>query len=180
MGANCVALFHPVARLAEGALVRRFGSACMDTSDGVLATLDQLLRLNGVGFRVDRPPEELLAPAALRVARAAGIPPWMMLAGPHGEFELVFTVPDALATEFEAAAARADWRPLVLGAVVAEPGVTLLFDGERRPLDTGAVRNLFAEVGGDVGRYVEGLLRLRPRLRASARPRVPRERARRG
>jgi thiamine-monophosphate kinase len=161
-GANSAAPFRPVARLAEGAIVRRFGSACMDTSDGVLATLDQLLRLNGVGFRVDRPPEELLTRAALVSARAARVPPWMMLAGPHGEFELVFTVPGPRAAAFEDAAAQAGWLPLVLGDVVAEPGVTLAFDGGRGPLDTGAVRNLFAEVAGDVGRYVEGLLRLRP------------------
>ena len=100
--------FRPHARLHEGSLLRPFASACMDTSDGLLATLDELGRLNGVGFRLTLPVEGMLHGAALRLAEAQQLPPWTMLAGPHGEFELVFTVP----------AVGASWPMMILSNVV--------------------------------------------------------------
>lgn len=45
----------------------------------------------------------------------------------------------------------------MLGDVTAERGIELVLDGELRALDTGRVRNLFAEVEGDVRRYVAAL-----------------------
>ncbi|MEK6569853.1 MAG: thiamine-phosphate kinase, partial [Bacteroidota bacterium] len=36
--------YYPRARLCEGQLLRSIASCCMDTSDGTLATLDQLMR----------------------------------------------------------------------------------------------------------------------------------------
>jgi thiamine-monophosphate kinase len=151
--------FRPVARLTEGQLLRPFASGCMD-SDGALPTLDELMRLNGVGFRFRITAAESLHPAAAAAASRARIPPWMLLAGPHGEYELLFTVPRGRLERFLAAARAREWRPLHLGEAVREPGLTLPIDGTLRQLDTTAVRNLFGEVGGDFGAYREGLARL--------------------
>jgi thiamine-monophosphate kinase len=129
----------------------------MDTSDGAVTTLDELMRLNATGIRVDLAVEDYLDQAALQVARAAGIPAWMLLAGPHGEFELIFTIPPEHEVELEAVARSMNWRPLRLGSVVAAPGLELPLDGVSRTLDTTRIRNLYSESGGDLAAYRAGL-----------------------
>ena len=47
--------YRPLARIREGRLLRGIASCCMDSSDGVVPTLDELSRLNRVGFRIDAP-----------------------------------------------------------------------------------------------------------------------------
>ena len=89
----------------------------MDTSDGPLATLDQLMRLNNRGFRIELC-EGRLHPAAQLAAATNQFPPWMMLAGPHGEFELVLTIPPERLSEFLDLAWEIKWHPLRLGKVI--------------------------------------------------------------
>jgi thiamine-monophosphate kinase len=149
--------FRPIARLAEGQMLRGRATACMDTSDGALATLDELMIRSGVGFRVDTPLEDWTDPQASAVAAAAGLPPWTLHAGPHGEFELVFTVPAYREAELLRAAAAIDWIPVRLGTAVPQAELTLSLDGAPRQIDTRRLRNLFTEVGGDPQRYLESL-----------------------
>jgi len=158
--------YQPRARLREGQLLRGVASAGMDTSDGALVTLDELMRLNGVGVRLERRVEDLLEPQALRIARSASLPPWMMLAGPHGEFELLFTVPPDRCAELMARARSLGWDPIDLGLVVAGPGLTLA-PGDGGRLDTRRARDLFVETGGDVERYLSELSRLAGGVTAS-------------
>jgi thiamine-monophosphate kinase len=147
--------YLPIARIREGQLLRRFASCCMDTSDGVIPTLDELMRLNRVGFHVDADLHDILHPDALGAAREAGLPEWLTLAGPHGEFELLFTLPDAARDDFDCAAGAAGWIPIRLGAVTPEPGLRL----GALDLDATHVRDLFAEVGGDARRFIAELVR---------------------
>jgi thiamine-monophosphate kinase len=149
--------FRPLARLREGDMLRHYASACMDTSDGLLATLDELGRLNGVGFRLTLPVNGMLHGAAAQLAAAQHLPPWTMLAGPHGEFELVFTVPPARTEALRSAAASDGWTPIRLGDVVPGTGATLGSEDGEVVLDTGKVRNLFLECEGDPGRYIQAL-----------------------
>jgi thiamine-monophosphate kinase len=158
--------YQPQARLLEGQLLRRFATCCIDTSDGAIPALDELMQLNGVGFRLERPVRELLHPGAALVASEASLPAWTLLAGPHGEFELIFTVPEARCEDLSRAAASRGWHPLEIGVVVGEPGLQLELYGRRTPLDTARVRNLFLEVGGDAEAYIAELLRLDIALRA--------------
>ena len=151
--------YRPPPRLREGRLLRDHATCCMDTSDGLLATLDQLMRLNGVGFELDVPVERYLEGEALEVSRHFRIPPWTMLAGPHGEFELLFTVPPGRVEALLRQAAHQGWYPVRLGTVVSEPGVTLNGDDQVHQFDTGAIRNLFAQVNGDPRRYLTELLK---------------------
>jgi thiamine-monophosphate kinase len=146
--------YRPRVTIAVGRALRGIASACMDTSDGLLATLDQLSRLNGVAIRVERPLAELLCPEALAVARALGLPPFPLLASHHGEFELVFSVPEERSSWLEATGIR----PILLGR--AEEGTGLFV--RSRPVDGARVRNLLDETGGDVARYAQGLLALDP------------------
>lgn len=149
--------YQPTARLREGRLLRGLASCCMDTSDGVLATLDQLMRCNDVGFVIELPAEDFLHSDANRISQATGIPPWMMLAGPHGEFELLFTMPADRLDDLVSEAAAHGWAPIRLGRVVAKPGISLPLGGKLALLDTGRIRNLFAEANGDIEKYLSGL-----------------------
>ena len=73
-GSSARASIAPAALPALRAGAARVASACMDTSDGLVATLDQLARLNRVAVRIERPLEELLAPRVEAVRRPAGAP----------------------------------------------------------------------------------------------------------
>ncbi len=141
----------------------------MDTSDGALPTLDQLMRLNQVGFVLESHLEEFIHPHALHLSKVAGIPAWLMLAGPHGEFELLFTVPSQQVEALLATSSRQGWNPIYLGKVVEEPEIKLRLHEELTTLDTGKVRNLFTEVKGDVSEYIKGLIHMDATIGASGR-----------
>ncbi len=150
--------FLPAARLREGQLARSFATACMDTSDGVIPTLDQLKRMNNIGFKLTARMTDMLHERTLETAKSTGLPEWLFLAGPHGEFELLFTVPPSTRPLFIMTAAESGWEPIEIGEVVTEPNVTLRVQGEDRELDTTTIRNLFGKVGGSIERYIAELL----------------------
>ncbi len=151
--------YQPQARLKEGRLLRRFANCGMDTSDGVIPTLDELMRLNQVGFELKGEVEELLHVDAIGAAESAGLPAWMMLAGPHGEFELLFTVSASNSDAFLAEARAASWTPLEMGSVTCDHQLSIVVDGEARSVRSDRVRNLFLELEGDVEAYIAGLAR---------------------
>jgi thiamine-monophosphate kinase len=146
--------YRPLARIREGRLLRGVASCGMDTSDGVVPTLDELIRLNRLGFRIDAPLADILHPAALEAAARAGLPEWLMLAGPHGEFELLFTVSPDADDRLQAEARTIDWTPIPIGFVTPQPGLWL---GSNR-LDSTRIRDLYTDVGGDAQRYLAELL----------------------
>ncbi len=152
-------LFRPRARIAEARLLSGFATACMDTSDGLVATLDQLSRLNQVGFEITMPCRRLLDPEASLACLALGVDPLLALAQPHGEFELVWTVAETDRERFERRARAGGLEPLALGRTVAEPVLRFTGDGAR-DVDAAQVRNLADEFGTDPRRYLEALATL--------------------
>jgi thiamine-monophosphate kinase len=146
--------YRPAVRVREGALLRGIASCCMDTSDGFVATLDQLARLNGVGFRIEAKPADLLHPAASAVRAAAGLPAFPFLASYHGEFELVFTVPPERVALLEERARTIAWQPLEVGAVEPEQGVRF---GDVE-IDAARIRNALELSGEDYRAYLQLLL----------------------
>jgi thiamine-monophosphate kinase len=148
--------FRPPCRLTHGRALRGVASVAMDTSDGLIATLDQLARLNGIAIRLTRPVAELLHPRAAAAGLRTGLSPLALLGVLHGEFELAFTVPESRRGALAAAAARLDWVPLEIG--VTEPGHGI-FAGDR-PINGARIRNLFSECRGDPGSYAAVLAEL--------------------
>jgi thiamine-monophosphate kinase len=146
--------FRPVTRLREGVLLRGLATCCMDTSDGFVATIDQLARINEVGFRIDARAADLLHPAAAEVRAATGMPAFPFLASYHGEFELVFTVPPARVRLLEERVRTLGWSPISVGVVESTPGVRF---GDI-DVDTARLRNSLEASGGDVAAYVKALL----------------------
>jgi thiamine-monophosphate kinase len=157
--------YKPTARLKEGKSLLGVASACMDTSDGVIATLDQLMRLNNVGFELDEDWELRLLPSAKKVAESLGIPTWLLLAGQHGEFELLFTVAKERQNELLRSAEKDHWHPVRLGIVAEEPEIRLPLYGQSVLLDTGKIRNLASQVNGDIQKYITELLMIDNEIR---------------
>ncbi len=146
--------FRPVTRLREGALLRGIASCCMDSSDGFVATVDQLARLNEVGFRIDARCADLLHPLASALCKASGMPAFPFLASYHGEFELVFTVPPERVARLEERARTLGWAPLRVGVVDAMPGIRF----GNVDIDAARLRNALELSGGDVRAYLQTLL----------------------
>ena len=145
--------YRPTTRLSEGRALRGIANACMDTSDGLVATLDQLARVNGVAIRVERPLAALLDRRAEAVRKHLGLSAFPLLAGQHGEFELVFAVPPSRLDDLTRAAAAIGWSPIEIGRVEQGSGLFVLDTA----IDGAWVRNLFDESRGDVGVYLRAL-----------------------
>ena len=152
--------YRPVARLAEARCLAGFADACMDTSDGAFATLDQLMRLNNVGFELDENWQACLHPRAHEIASLYGIPTWLLLAGQHGEFELLFTVPEDRQYAFLRSAEELPWTPLRIGRVIREPSIQVPLYGALASIDTGRIRNLGSSFGGKIASYVKQLINI--------------------
>lgn len=139
-------LYRPKARLKEGQLIRKYATCCMDTSDGLLITLDQLSRINDHGFSVEANWEKILAPEVWRFCQSAHAPPWFMAAGIHGEFELVCTVPPNEVCSFLEEARSADFHPVRVGVVEHEPWLGVVLNpGGKIKIDMAPLRNLWSD-----------------------------------
>ncbi len=167
LGVPSTITYLPNARVEAGVVVRNFASACMDTSDGVLATLDQLGRINNVGFHVNENWDECLDADAMTVALNAGLSPWTLLAGPHGEYELMVTVHPENHEAVEAMDPGGGCRFRRLGQVTATPGVSLGGWGTIGPDDLARLRNLTILGAETVRRYLELLRDIERRCRIS-------------
>ena len=150
--------YQPYARIREGESIAGIASSCMDTSDGVLATLDQLSRLNGVGFELEPDLDSILRPHARLAAANAGIAPWLLLAGHHGEFELLFTVPVQNEMKLLEAAEKLSWRPIRMGRVVQGDAIRLTLYGKQVDVDTASIRNLAMSCNDNIEKYIQELL----------------------
>lgn len=151
-------LFKPNARIEEGQLLRQFASCCIDTSDGFIPAIDQLMRLNNTGFTLETDIEDLLCPETHDISIKADLKPWMMLAGPHGEFELIFTVRANKLDNFLNNARAMDWEPLFLGKATGDQRFKITSNNKIIEIDTPEIRNLFNKVNGNVERYIQELL----------------------
>jgi len=150
--------YQPVARIAEGKIIREFASCCMDTSDGVIHTIDTLMRLNHCQFIIKDDWNKILHPITLQVCRAQNLPPWLTLAAVHGEFELCFTVNPHNEEKFLQEAAKTGWAPILMGDVTRGKGVSIRTQERIIPIDTALIRNLSETAGADPQSYIKELL----------------------
>jgi thiamine-monophosphate kinase len=148
--------YRPIARVKEGQLIRDYASSCMDTSDGLLITLDQLLRINNKGFIIEVDWKDILAPEVLKFCEIAKVPAWFMTAGIHGEFELVFTVPSSRVNSFLREANSIDFNPIYLGYVQQKPSLEfILLSKKKVEIDMAPLRNLWSSNGNDLKRLIQ-------------------------
>jgi len=150
--------YHPAARIKEGKIIRKFASCCMDTSDGVIHTLDTLMRLNHCQFVLYDDWEEILHPIVLEMCNLRNMSPWITLAGVHGEFELCFTVNSNVEKEFLDEAKKNGGNPIQIGEVMQGEAVCIRTNQELVPIDTGMIRNLSEQAGMSHQDYIRELL----------------------
>jgi thiamine-monophosphate kinase len=156
--------YKPKARIKEGALLREFASACMDTSDGVISTLDQLSRINNIGIEINDY-KGLLDDESFQVSQQYNFPSWLLLAGQHGEFELIFSIPEHNTREFLYRANEINWHPIKLGTPTKKCSITLPLYDKIAELDTQYIRNLLNSLQGNKSLYMKKLLQLDQKLR---------------
>ncbi|KAB1075355.1 thiamine-phosphate kinase [Methylobacterium planeticum] len=119
---------HPRPRLALAATLRRYASAAMDVSDGLVGDLAKMLRGAGRGATVDLA-DIPLSPAAARAVAAAPDLLGTALTG-GDDYEIVCTVaPDHL-DAFRGEALAAGVPLAVIGSVEADAGAPVFRDGE--------------------------------------------------
>ena len=148
----------PIAQIKNSTVISKYASCCMDSSDGFTSTLDQLMRLNDVGFELIENWEKVIDEDALNNTKNLSIPAWLLLAGQHGEFELIFTIPQDLKAEFLEESLNHGFEPIELGKVVLEKEVKINIYGNLIPINTILIRNLPTEANGDVNHYLKMLL----------------------
>ncbi len=134
--------YRPLPALSESIVVRQHASACMDNSDGLLPTLDELMRVNGFGFTLPLSFEDILHPDAMDMSEKLSLPQWMFLAGPHGDYSLVFTIPAPEEENFLTSCTRIGWKPLKIGHVTKRSKLTLTSNGSAALCDSRVLRNL--------------------------------------
>jgi thiamine-monophosphate kinase len=152
--------FQPIARLREGLEIRKIAGACMDSSDGLLATLDQLGRINDVGFDLSPRWQDDLDLSALHCARDMNIPPWIFLAGPHGEFELVFSIKNESAPPAGQMLTTGGMPCVYLGRAIQERQIRLPGVGTFSPDHLADIRNLEPPDGESLPEYLKELMAL--------------------
>ena len=150
--------FLPQSGINYCRLIKNYASACMDTSDGVISTLDQLMRLNKLGFKIDDDWAEKIDKESLELAESSFIPAWLLLAGYHGEFELIFSIPKNSEDKFLFSAEKMNWQPLKIGQVIEDVKIKIPVYGKEIDIDSCRIRNLFNNLDKGVDIYLKSLL----------------------
>ncbi len=70
-------------------LVRKYGTACIDTSDGTFNSLNILSEINSVGYVIDNLP---IHSKGILFAKLVSLPKELLFLGECGEYELLFTI----------------------------------------------------------------------------------------
>jgi thiamine-monophosphate kinase len=124
-----VAMELPQPRVALGMALRGIATSAIDVSDGLLGDLAHLLRLSGVGARLE---VDALPRSATLAAQALAVQRECTLAG-GDDYELLFTAPPGRADAVQAAAVAGGVAATRIGRVEADAGLRL-FDAEGRAL----------------------------------------------
>jgi thiamine-monophosphate kinase len=116
------------------------------------------MRLNGIGFDISQPIKSYLHPAARQLCTQTGLPFSAMLAGPHGEFELIFTIPREKEPAFLKQAKTINWQPVLLGTSKAVQTLRIKSKTKTIQPDTPFILNLFEQNRGRVESYIHQLI----------------------
>ena len=152
--------FYPSAKLEWRNVLNNYSSSCIDTSDGVLSSLDQLMRLNNVGFKFRKDWNETLDASSKQLFNDYKLPLWLLLAGEHGEFELLFSISQENECEFLFEADQLNLNPVYLANAESELNITLSLYDKEQILDTEKIRNLAFEKDFSPAKYLQKLLEI--------------------
>ena len=152
--------FYPEAKLEWRNILHKYSSSCIDTSDGVLSSLDQLMRLNNVGFKFSKDWDESLDQSSKLLFSNYNLPLWLLLAGEHGEFELLFSIPAEKETEFLNEADLLNLNPVYLADTDLEQNIKINLYDKEQILDSEKIRNLAFEKDFTPQKYLQKLMEI--------------------
>lgn len=149
--------YFPQSRFSEAAIIKKYATASIDTSDGFFPAVGQLLALNPIGLQINTSWSEMVAPAVKQFNSEANIPLWFYLAGPHGEFEILFTVPESKKAAFQKEAHQQGWHPLQIGTITEDEGRCVY---QNKPFPIEDIVNAFIDSDENPQRYFQHLQQL--------------------
>ena len=118
------------------------------------------MRLNSIGFRFRNNWHEALDPSSKHLFAKYNFPLWLLLAGEHGEFELLFSIPEKNETEFLDEADRLNLNPVYLANAISEQNIKLDLYHKERIIDTEKIRNLAFEKDFSPSLYLQKLMEM--------------------
>ncbi|MBF0361309.1 MAG: thiamine-monophosphate kinase [Oligoflexia bacterium] len=78
-------------RMKESELINKYATAAIDTSDGILNTLNILADVSRVGYKVNESSFSYLREQEI-LSKHFSMPPFLLFVGEAGEYELIFTI----------------------------------------------------------------------------------------
>jgi thiamine-monophosphate kinase len=157
---ECQIDYKPIAKLKAGKAILGIASCCIDTSDGAIAALDQIMRLNDVGIKLDHDWKNKLHIKSKSVMYESELPLWFLLAGQHGEFELIFTVPEEKESILENISSQHSFHFLRIGEIQSKDGFYLNINDKLVHLPTERIRNNASCKNFNFNSYLKSLLEI--------------------
>ncbi|MEY4249446.1 MAG: hypothetical protein RJA87_1079 [Pseudomonadota bacterium] len=128
---------HPCPRLELGQALRFRATACADVSDGLAADAGHIAAASAVGLRIDLEQVPVSEAASAWLQRQDDpVKARLALVTGGDDYELVFTVPPDQRETLMSDAATCGIRITLIGKVVSEPGVSLIWHGEVQSIRT--------------------------------------------
>lgn len=152
--------YKPVAKLKAGKAIWGIASCCIDTSDGAIASLDQIMRLNDVGIKLDNDWNSKLDIKSKSIMNESELPLWFLLAGQHGEFELIFTVPAEKESILKNISSQLSLHFLRIGEIQSKEGFYLNINDKPVSLPTDRIRNIASRKNFNLNSYLKSLLEI--------------------
>ena len=152
--------YKPVAKLKAGNSISGIASCCIDTSDGVIAALDQLMRLNDVGIKLDPDWTTKLDSRSKSILNEYKLPLWFLLAGHHGEFELIFSVPPVKESNLKMISNKNSIHFFRIGEIQSKKGFILNINNKQVKLPTEKIRNITSSKNFNLRSYLNSLLQI--------------------
>ncbi len=157
---ECQIEYKPVAKLKAGIAIWGIASCCIDTSDGAIAAFDQLMRLNNVGIKMDLDWAAKLDTNSKSIIYEFGLPKWLLLAGQHGEFELIFSVPSEKESILKKISSQLSLHFLRIGEIQNNKGFFLNINDHQVELPTEKIRNIASQKNFNLNTYLKPLLEI--------------------
>jgi thiamine-monophosphate kinase len=127
---------HPEPRVALAPVVRRYASAALDVSDGLVGDLGHICEVSGVGATIEAAAVPLSKPATALVATDPGALATVLTGG--DDYEILCTVPKRSGAAFAAAAGKAGVPVTRIGVMTPGRGGPIVIGPDGEPLALGA------------------------------------------
>ncbi len=127
------AFLRPMARVKEGVILAKYATSCIDSSDGLAASLHELAKQSGVGFEVTAPPVDCVVK---KFAKTHGLDVFDLVFYGGEEYELVFTIARDDLEVVKKVLASTNGKLIEIGKVVPRSeGITAIWEGKRVPIE---------------------------------------------